>query len=385
MRRAVEPEPSTRTAGSPSTSAGQATSRSGLRRLVPAASLNRSCPSTGGTRRTGVTEPARHHAADVESSWTTSQPSPSGATAEAAVTGVPSSKYRARPWSTEMSTAPACPETWPPARDARSVVTCADDDTPPVRSCTAGEDASRESRITALASAQFSGVLSTNGPGRRATGPVAWWDRPVAQRCPARPTSPCTSSTPSELMTSPRPETTDRTELIEDKEKDKAQGAQLSATQVAAGALAAVSSAVVASFFGLAGTLIGAALASVISTVSAALYSNSLQKTNEKLRRARGQLSGRPSAVGETEVAPAAPAAPATQVLPAHLDPRRAPERRPRPRWAKVAVYAGAVFVVAMGIVTGIELIGQKPVSALVGGTETSRTTTISAITNASS
>src|SRR3712207_8069863 len=102
-------------------------------------------------------------------------------------------------------------------------------------------------------------------------------------------------------MTSPRPETTDRTEQIEDKDKDKPQGVQLSATQVAAGALAAVSSAVVASFFGLAGTLIGAALASVISTVSAALYSNSLQKTNEKLRRARGQLTGRPPAVGETE------------------------------------------------------------------------------------
>jgi hypothetical protein len=181
-------------------------------------------------------------------------------------------------------------------------------------------------------------------------------------------------------MTSPRPETTDRSEQTEDKEKT--QGVQLSATQVAAGALAAVSSAVVASFFGLAGTLIGAALASVISTVSAALYSSSLQKTNEKLRRARGQLPGRQAAVEETKVAPAAPA---TQVLPAHLDPRRAPARRSRPRWTRVAVYAAAVFVMAMGIVTGLELIGQRPVSALVGGVETSTTTTISALTNASS
>src|ERR687894_3090481 len=184
-------------------------------------------------------------------------------------------------------------------------------------------------------------------------------------------------------MTSPRPETTDRTERTEDKEKP--QGAQLSATQVAAGALAAVSSAVVASFFGLAGTLIGAALASVISTVSAALYSNSLQKTNETLRRARGQLTGRQSPVAETEVAASAPATPATQVLPAHLDPRRAPARRPRPRWTRVAVYAAAVFVIAIWIVTGVELIGQRPVSALVGDTETARTTTIGAITNASS
>jgi hypothetical protein len=188
-------------------------------------------------------------------------------------------------------------------------------------------------------------------------------------------------------MTSPRPETTDRTEKIEDKDTDKDQpkGLQLSATQVAAGALASVSSAVVASFFGLAGTLIGAALASVISTVSAALYSSSLQKTNERLRTARSQLTGRQPPVADTKVAPAAPATPATQVLPAHLDPRRAPARRPRPRWTRVAVYAAAVFVMAMGVITGIELIGQKPVSALVGGTQTSQETTIGAITNASS
>lgn len=188
-------------------------------------------------------------------------------------------------------------------------------------------------------------------------------------------------------MTSPRPETTDRTEKIEDKDTDKDQpkGLQLSATQVAAGALASVSSAVVASFFGLAGTLIGAALASVISTVSAALYSSSLRKTNERLRIARSQLTGRQSPVAETKVAPASPATPATQVLPAHLDPRRAPARRPRPRWTRVAVYAAAIFVLAMGVITGIELIGQKPVSALVGGTQTSQETTLGAITNASS
>ncbi|TFV64525.1 hypothetical protein E4P41_01235 [Geodermatophilus sp. DF01-2] len=177
-------------------------------------------------------------------------------------------------------------------------------------------------------------------------------------------------------MTSPRPETTDRSEQPE----ERPQGVQLSATQVAAGALAAVSSAVVASFFGLAGTLVGAALASVISTVSAALYSSSLQRTNQRLQRARGQLTGRHARVVDEP-----DAAPATRVLPARIDPRHAPAPRRRPRWTRVAAYAAAVFVMAMGIVTGIELIGQKPVSALVGATETARTTTIGAITTASS
>ena len=49
---------------------------------------------------------------------------------------------------------------------------------------------------------------------------------------------------------------------------------------MAAGALAAVSAAVVASLFGVAGTVIGAAVASVVSTVGAALYGESLRRTN---------------------------------------------------------------------------------------------------------
>ncbi|SNS34350.1 hypothetical protein SAMN06893096_103305 [Geodermatophilus pulveris] len=175
-------------------------------------------------------------------------------------------------------------------------------------------------------------------------------------------------------MTAPRPAPTDRPARPDDDEPRT--GVQLSATQVAAGALAAVSAAVVASFSGLAGTLIGAGLASVVSTVGAAVYGTSLQRTSRTLRRARGQLTAGRTAAG---------AAPATAVLPAHLDPRRTRAGRPRLRWTRVAAYAGAVFVLAMGIVSAIELVGQRPVSALVGDTETSAATTIGAITEASS
>ena len=146
----------------------------------------------------------------------------------------------------------------------------------------------------------------------------------------------------------------------------------LSPVQIAAGALAAVSAAVVASFFGLAGTLIGAALASVVSTVSAALYSESLRRTNERLRLARSRVAG---PAGEPD---------ATRVLPRQLDPRRAPVRR-RPRWPRIAVGAAAVFGLAMGIVTGVEMIGQQPVSALVGTSSSSTTTTIGALSKAGS
>src|SRR3954471_2052526 len=156
-------------------------------------------------------------------------------------------------------------------------------------------------------------------------------------------------------MSSPRTETAVRPSPDEPKK------ASISAAQVAASALAAVSSAVVASFFGVAGTLIGAALASVITTVSASLYATSLKKTNERLRKVLTTGQQRPTA----------------RALPARLDPRRPRRKRIGPRWGRVAVYAVSVFVVAMAIVTGIELIGQKPVSALVGNSSSSGTTTL--------
>jgi hypothetical protein len=173
-------------------------------------------------------------------------------------------------------------------------------------------------------------------------------------------------------MTASKTSPDDRADKAEPSEKSPL----LSPVQIAAGALAAVSSAVVASLFGMAGTLIGAAVASVISTVSAALYGESLRRTNERLRQARSRGTGQGGApAGEPD---------ATRVLPARLDPSRAPVRW-RPRWSRMAAGAVAVFAVAMGIVTGVEVIGQQPVSALVGDSSTSGTTTIGALTNASS
>ena len=172
-------------------------------------------------------------------------------------------------------------------------------------------------------------------------------------------------------MSSPRTETTVRSDTTADEPK----GFTLNPVQVAAGALAAVSSAVGASFFGVAGTLIGAALGSVNASVSTALYTESLRKTNEGIKRV---LTRRPA-----EGAPVVGAV--TAVLPAHLSPRHAPEDRGGLRWSRVGGYAAAVFVAAMFIVTGIELVGQQPVSALVGDTASSGSTTLGQLTDASS
>ena len=140
----------------------------------------------------------------------------------------------------------------------------------------------------------------------------------------------------------------------------------LSPLQVIAGGLAASSAAVVASFFGVAGTVIGAALASVVASLSAALYGESLRRTEERLRRLRGGRSSAPAA--------AAP-------LPPRLSPRRAPAPRRRPRWSRVALGAAAAFGLAMVLITTVELIGQRPVSALVGASSHTSTTTVGEIT----
>src|SRR3954462_12028423 len=147
---------------------------------------------------------------------------------------------------------------------------------------------------------------------------------------------PPTRPRPPELMSSPRTQTTVRA----DDSADQPKRTQLSPVQVAASALAAVSSAVAASIFGVAGTLIGAALASVIATVSTALYTESLRKTNDSLKRV---FVGRGTPPGSS-----ATEAGRSGALPVHLDPRRAPGKRRRPRWSRLGVYAVAVFVVAM-------------------------------------
>jgi hypothetical protein len=177
----------------------------------------------------------------------------------------------------------------------------------------------------------------------------------------------------SELMTGPRTDPDVRAPASSAREKNEG---QLSALQVAGGALAAVSAAVVASFFGVAGTVIGAAVASVVSTVGAAVYTESMRRTHAGLRRAGRRLVRSPQSPVDRSAGDRPP-------LPAHLDPRRSRPRRRWRRWAMVAATAVAVFGLAMVVVTTVELIGHKPVAALVGGSDQAGGTTLGALTGA--
>jgi hypothetical protein len=171
---------------------------------------------------------------------------------------------------------------------------------------------------------------------------------------------------------------------------------ELTVTKVAASALAAISAAIAASFFGAAGTVIGAGLGSVIATVSTALYQQSLKRTGEKLKqvvprsavivRQRGPAHEPPDDAADVPEL-GVHGAPA----PDHHDPRQSPGDPSAPaaanergtwssrlvdaarsvRWSHVAMASAAVFVIAFGAVLAVETLGGKSVSSFVRNEKT--------------
>ena len=224
---------------------------------------------------------------------------------------------------------------------------------------------------------------------------------------------------------SARPPSSDPDESVEDsKEQQKpAKKIDLSLTQVIGGSLAAATAAALGSKIGVAGTIIGAAVVSVISAVAASLYTTSLRRTRAaakaavevvRVKRLDGQrptdiaLDGLPTAIvgkvrrrrSDTQVIgigaaaesgsgwnadddprhgePAAAAYPGTpedeseqaeelQVEELQVDVPAEKSRGLRMR--PVLIGAGAIFVVAVVGITGYELASGESIS---GGNRTS-------------
>lgn len=74
-----------------------------------------------------------------------------------------------------------------------------------------------------------------------------------------------------------------------DSSERRSEGSRMgvSTVQVGASAAAAVTSALAASFFGVAGTLIGAAVGSIVSTIAGSLYSHYLGRAGERIKVTR--------------------------------------------------------------------------------------------------
>jgi hypothetical protein len=140
----------------------------------------------------------------------------------------------------------------------------------------------------------------------------------------------------------------------------------LSATQLVATALAAITATIAGSYLGVSGTVIGAALASVVGAIGNAVYAHSLHSTRARVRQA---VPTRWTAAPGRE-----PAAEEPPVLPAPVHrPRR--ERREQSAWRGVAVGSIAVFVAVLAAITGVEIVAGRPISDLVRGDSGSGTT----------
>jgi len=166
---------------------------------------------------------------------------------------------------------------------------------------------------------------------------------------------------------------------------------EISWVQVFGSALAAVTSAVLLSTVGVAGTIIGAAIGSVFATAGSAIYAHYLRMTRagvaaaqaaaaERVNRARTGASGvwadTRRADGSRTTTMRAQQARA-ELEDAERDLDEAPERaRPSWReaaaglpWKRIAALAGGVFLVAMLVIVSFELATGRPVSQYTGGT----------------
>jgi hypothetical protein len=127
---------------------------------------------------------------------------------------------------------------------------------------------------------------------------------------------------------------------------------QLRVPKLLAGALAAVSGAVVASFFGIEGTLVGAALVSLLVVPAEALYTHSLASAHRAARRSLVRRVGEQAGASQEG---------ASQEGTSQADPQPI-------RWQRVAVAAVVAFGLAVGAVTGVEAVAKQPLASLVGG-----------------
>lgn len=167
-----------------------------------------------------------------------------------------------------------------------------------------------------------------------------------------------------------------------------------------AGALAAVSAAVLLSTLGAAGTIIGAAVGSVVATVGGALYSQGLARSHERMALA-SRAARRKVGIARAEVRRASRQQGDDQAIDADLT--QAEERLDEAKedldavaeepvdlswrerfvmlpWKHIALAAAGLFAVTVLTITVFELVAGQTVSSITGGTDGGGGTTITRI-----
>lgn len=157
---------------------------------------------------------------------------------------------------------------------------------------------------------------------------------------------------------------------------DEPKRLEINWAQTIGGALAAVSSAVLLSTLGVAGTIIGAAAGSIVVTVGSAVYTHSLAVSKERVAAARiaaleaARRSRTSTGSPRTSMATTTPLAqtePAATNAFARQRPSMATVSNKLP-WGRIAAAAVAVFVLAMGAILTFELATGQALSRHTGG-----------------
>jgi hypothetical protein len=165
----------------------------------------------------------------------------------------------------------------------------------------------------------------------------------------------------------------------------------LDLAKIVAGTLSAVTAAVCASVLGVAGTLIGAGVASLVATVGQELYARSLRHGYQRLRDPRrtrvsasaatpGTVPAHDEASGERQATTTTLHSSAARVeaptAGSHPDPGRGDATAAtRLRWKRIAVATLAAFALAMVVIGAVELIAGRSLAGMFGDENAGRTT----------
>lgn len=156
----------------------------------------------------------------------------------------------------------------------------------------------------------------------------------------------------------------------------------LSWTQIAAAGFASITATVVLSFFSISGTLIGAAVFSMVTAIGNAVYNQSLRTTQSRVLDVLPVLPvGKADPASPTVVLPVSepagaddedldgePVLPAARPLPGPGIAPVSPAAFSRRAWKRIAILAVALFVFVMAVVTTIELLFGRPLTDILRG-----------------
>lgn len=190
-----------------------------------------------------------------------------------------------------------------------------------------------------------------------------------------------------------------------DDDSDNSDKLEIDWLKTLAGALAAVSTAVLLSTLGAAGTLIGAALGSVVVTVTSALYGQGLARSRRRVAQVQETALFKVG-VAQSEVRRAARRRGNDEALESHL--QHADERLDEARadldtdldagldtdlggaawgdrlrglpWRRIAIVTAGLFVAAMVAISAFEVLAGRTVSSYTGGGDSDGGTSITRI-----